>query len=91
MQPSPFPASVLRSPSPTAACTCEHWAHCDCTCHGRACDPVEQACDVAWLADDGGLVFGGCPRCTPGDGAPHYLGCDLIGWNVILLRSDTLP
>ena len=24
----------------------------------------------------------GCARCTPGQEAPHYLGCELIGWNV---------
>ncbi len=84
MQASPFPASILRSPSPTAVCTCEHWAHCNCACHGRNCDPTEAQCDVAFLADEGGLTYWGCTDCTPGQGAPHYLGCELIGWNVPL-------
>ena len=86
---SPFPSSVLRLPSPSASCTCEHWGHCDCTCHGRACDPVDQQCDVAWLADEGGIARWGCPLCTPGRGAPHYLGCELIGWNVPLRPLET--
>ena len=91
MQASPFPASVLRSPSPMARCTCEHWIYCDCACHGRACDPTEQACDIAYLADDGGLTPWGCPRCTPGQGLPHVLGCELIGWSVPLEPSAALP
>ena len=86
MQASPFPASVLRQPSPNAMCTCEHWVHCDCTCHRRDCDPLEQQCDVVWLADDGGLTYWGCPDCTPGQLAPHYLTCELIGWNVPFQR-----
>jgi hypothetical protein len=84
MDASPFPSSVLRAPSPTARCTCEHWTLCDCGCHGRSCDPTELICDVAYLADDGGLTPWGCPRCTPGQEAPHLLGCELIGWNVPL-------
>ena len=80
----PFPASVLRPPSPTATCSCAHWIHCDCACHGRHCDPTESSCDVAYLPDEGGLAWWGCPTCTPGEGAPHYLGCELIGWSVPL-------
>jgi hypothetical protein len=41
-------------------------------------------CDVVYAADEGGLTRWGCPDCTPGDGAPHVLGCELIGWNVPL-------
>lgn len=76
------PASVLREPSPNATCTCEHWLHCNHTCHTASCDPSEDVCDIAYLADDGGLTPDGCPDCTPGKGAPHVLGCELIGWHV---------
>jgi len=82
MQASHVPASVLRAPSPDASCTCSHWVHCNCVCHDAHCDPVEDACDMAYLADDGGLTQFGCPECTPGQRAPHFLGCELIGWNV---------
>jgi hypothetical protein len=85
--PSPFPASVIRAPSPTADCTCVHWEHCDHACHGRHCDPTENACDVAYLPDEGGLTHWGCAECTPGEGAPHYLGCELIGWHVPARRA----
>ncbi len=78
----PFPASVLRAPSSDAACTCEHWSHCDHACHHRDCDPTETACDLTFLPDEGGLASWGCRDCTPGEGAPHYLGCELIGWHV---------
>ena len=78
----PFPSSVLRPPSPSATCTCEHWVHCGCPCHGRHCDPSENTCDVAFMPDEGGLARWGCPECTPGEGSPHYLGCELIGWSV---------
>ena len=46
--PGPFPASVLRPPSAAAACTCEHWIHCDCDCHGRHCrsERVHVRCRV---------------------------------------------
>ena len=88
--PGPFPSSVLRPPSPTARCTCEHWLHCDCACHGRHCDPSENMCDIAFLPDEGGLARSGCPDCTPGSGAPHYLGCELIGWHVTLERAPGL-
>ena len=54
--PSPFPASILRPPSLSARCTCEHWVHCGCTCHGRHCDPSESTCDLAFLPDEGGLT-----------------------------------
>lgn len=77
-----FPSSVIRAASPSARCTCEHWAHCACACHGRHCDPTENACDVAYVPDEGGLTLWGCPACTPGEGAPHSLGCDLLGWSV---------
>jgi len=80
--PGPFPASVLRPPSATATCTCEHWIHCDCDCHGRHCDPSVSMCDVAFLADEGGLTRWGCRTCTPGVGTAHDLGCELIGWSV---------
>lgn len=80
--PGPLLVSVLRPPSATAACTCEHWVLCSCGCHGRHCDPSQNVCDHAFLPDDGGLTPWGCPECTPGARAPHYLGCELIGWNV---------
>jgi len=83
---SAFPASVLRPPSLSAECTCEHWVHCDCRCHARDCDPTQIKCDRDFLPDEGGLTQWGCPLCTPGEGAPHYLGCELIGWNVPLGR-----
>ncbi len=82
--PTPFPASVLRAPSPTARCTCAHWVHCNCGCHAPVCDPTDDICSLEFLPDDGGLTPWGCTRCTPGDGAPHYLGCELIGWHVPL-------
>jgi len=82
LEANPFPFSVLRPPSPNAQCTCVHWVHCDCTCHGRDCDPSENSCDLAFLADDGGLTQWGCSSCTPGEGSPHYLGCEIVGWNV---------
>ena len=84
--PSPFPASVLRPPSQTASCTCEHSVYCNCACHSRDCDPSESACDILYLPDEGGLARWGCWTCTPGEGAPHYLGCELIGWHVPLER-----
>ena len=85
---SQFPSSVIRPASPTARCTCEHWAYCACACHGRHCDPSENTCDLAFVPDEGGLTRWGCALCTPGEGAPHYLGCDLIGWNVPLGRIE---
>ena len=51
-------------------------------CHGISCDPTEAACDVAYLADEGGLTPWGCPGLHPGQRSPHLLGCELIGWNV---------
>jgi hypothetical protein len=85
----PFPASVIRAPSLVATCSCEHWIHCDHACHGRNCDPTENSCDLAYVPDEGGLTRWGCADCTPGEGAPHYLGCELIGWNVPARRSIT--
>ncbi len=79
-------SSVVRQPSATATCTCVHWVQCDCICHGRQCDPATHTCDLAFRPDEGGLTWWGCPRCTPGEGALHYLGCELIGWNVPLDR-----
>lgn len=86
LTPTPFAASVLRSPSSSARCTCEHWVHCACACHGADCDPTQDSCDRDFLPDDGGLTAWGCARCTPGQDAPHHLGCDLIGWSVPLAR-----
>ncbi len=86
--PGLYLGSVLRVPSKSARCTCEHWAHCDCACHGRHCDPTESSCDPAFLPDDGGLAVWGCSSCTPGAGAPHYLGCELIGWTVPMQRWE---
>ncbi len=79
---SPFLATILRPAAPSAACTCTHWVNCIHACHSRDCDPTENACDLAYLPDEGGLTLWGCPECTPGQGQPHYLGCELIGWNV---------
>ena len=47
-----------------------------------AATPSTTSCDVAFLPDEGGLARWGCADCTPGEGAPHYLGCELIGWHV---------
>ena len=44
--PTPFPVTVLRSPSPAATCSCEHWLDCDCACHGRHCDTTEDSYSV---------------------------------------------
>ena len=92
---TPILASVIREPSPDARCTCHHWPDCDCGCHDRRCDPIEAICSTDFLPDEGGMAFWGCPRCTPGQEAPHYLGCELIGWNVSVpaarwLRSGSL-
>jgi hypothetical protein len=84
---SPFPASVLREPSADARCTCEHSLHCICACHTLSCDPSESTCDIAYLPDDGGLARWGCADCTPGQRAPHFLGCELIGWSVLVPRT----
>jgi hypothetical protein len=82
-----FPASDIRRPSPTASCMCRHWVHCDHDCHGRYCDPTESTCDLDFLPDEGGLTRWGCPACTPGEGLPHLLGCEMIGWSVPFVRS----
>ncbi len=79
---SPFPATVLRPPSPLAACSCRHWVHCDCDCHAVAGDPPEPSAELDFLPDEHGLTRWGCASCTPGDGLPHLLGCELIGWSV---------
>ncbi len=79
---SQFPSSELRPPSPDATCSCEHWIYCNCGCHARHCDPSESTCDLTYLADEGGLTHWGCRDCTPGEGMPHVLGCELIGWSV---------
>jgi len=75
-------ATVIREPSPHALCTCQHWPDCVCGCHDRHCDPAADLCHTDFLPDDGGFALWGCPRCTPGEEAPHVLGCELIGWNV---------
>lgn len=87
MQVDPFLASMLRAPSLSATCTCQHYAHCNHACHYRDCDPTENACDLMLLPDEGGLTPWGCRECTPGEDAPHYLGCELIGWNVPTRRD----
>jgi hypothetical protein len=74
--PSPFPATVLRERSPSAECTCEHYPYCNCTCHGRHCDPSQgDTCDIAYLADEGGVTKWGCVSCSPGQGGNHVSGC----------------
>jgi hypothetical protein len=82
MQASAFPSSVIRAPRADAACTCEHWAHCAHGCHAVSCDPTESVCHLDYRPDEGGLTAWGCPDCTPGERAPHLLGCELIGWSV---------
>jgi hypothetical protein len=79
---APIQATVLREPSPDAVCSCNHLMSCDCACHDRHCDPSEELCHTDFLPDEGGLAQWGCTRCTPGQESPHYLGCELIGWNV---------
>ncbi len=88
---SPIQATVLRRPSPDAVCTCSHPVDCDCGCHDRRCDSSEHVCHLDFLPDEGGLAYWGCPGCTPGQGAPHYLGCELIGWNVPVPPASPLP
>jgi hypothetical protein len=83
----PIQATVLREPSPDAVCSCSHLVSCDCACHDRHCDPSEEVCHTDFLPDEGGLALWGCPSCTPGQDAPHYLGCELIGWNVPVTAS----
>ncbi len=78
----PIQATVIREPSPDAVCSCDHPVGCDCNCHDPYCDTVEDVCHVDFLPDEGGYAYWGCPRCTPGQEAPHFLGCELIGWNV---------
>ena len=80
----PFRMALTRRPAPPPACTCRHWVHCDCTCHGRDCDPVESSCDLDYLPDEGGLTRWGCTACTPGEGLPHQPACELIGWSIPL-------
>jgi hypothetical protein len=81
-----FPANTLRAPTSSATCSCRHGVYCDCACHARDCDPAATACDLDFLPDDGGLTQWGCPACTPGDGLPHVLGCEMIGWSVPLVQ-----
>jgi hypothetical protein len=57
------------------SCTCEHDAHCVCTCHGRACDPGQHVCHVDFLPDEGGLTPWGCPSCSAGQMLPHEAEC----------------
>lgn len=79
-------ASVLRPPSPDATCTCRHPLDCDCRCHDRHCDPSQDVCHTDFLPDEGGRATWGCPGCTPGEEAAHFLGCELIGWHVPVER-----
>jgi hypothetical protein len=51
------------------------------------CDPTLNSCDLTFLPDEGGLSRWGCASCTPGEGAPHVLGCEVIGWNVSARRD----
>jgi len=68
---------------------CEHWIHlCDLRVPGAHCDP-SSGVRRRWRDDEGGLSTG-LLGCTPGQGAPHYLGCELIGWNVPVRRLDAL-
>jgi hypothetical protein len=80
--PMPIQVTVLRQPSPNAVCTCEHSIDCDHECHDRHCDASQIACHTDYLPDEGGLTQWGCTECTPGQQAPHFLGCELIGWSV---------
>ena len=59
----------------------------DHACHHRTCDPTQNTCDLSFLPDEGGLTAWGCRECTPGEGGPHVLGCELIGWNVPARRD----
>jgi hypothetical protein len=81
---------MLRPPSLTAECTCSHWVDCDCGCHARHCDPLENQCAVEFLPDEGGLARWGCRACTPGQGLPHDFQCELVGWNVPVVRGARL-
>ena len=85
--PTPIQATVLREPAPDAVCTCQHSVDCDHACHDRHCDASQIACDTDFLPDEGGLTYWGCPECSPGQGALHYLGCELIGWNVRVVKA----
>lgn len=82
--------TVLRAPSADARCTCAHSLHCACACHSPSCDPGAEVCDIAFLADDGGLTPWGCALCTPGAGAPHLAGCEVIGWHVPMRRASRM-
>ena len=75
---------IVAAAASISTCAPSGRVHCGCACHGRHCDPSENFCDVAFVPDEGGLTRWGCAACTPGERAPHYLGCDLIGWSVPL-------
>jgi hypothetical protein len=90
LEAGPILATVLREPSPDAMCSCRHPVDCVCSCHDRHCDPSADLCHMDFLPDEGGLAPWGCARCTPGQEAPHYLGCELIGWNVPVPASRVL-
>ena len=49
-----------------------------------------HVCHFDFLPDEGGFAYWGCPRCTPGQDAPHFLGCELIGWNVPMPIAPTI-
>jgi hypothetical protein len=62
-----------------AVCSCRHPIDCNHECHGRHCDPTEHICSIEFLPDEGGLSRWGCRDCTPGEGLPHGVGCDVAG------------
>ncbi len=67
----------MRELGPPPECTCDHPVDCLHACHGRHCDPSENACAVEFLPDEGGLARWGCAECTPGQAAPHLSGCPI--------------
>jgi hypothetical protein len=57
---------------PTPACSCYHPVDCGCGRHARFCDPHQNACDLEYLPDEGGLTRWGCAVCSPGQGLPTW-------------------
>lgn len=57
------------------ACTCSHPLDCYHECHGHLCDPQKHVCSIAFRPDEGGFTPAGCAACTPGEDAPHLVGC----------------
>jgi hypothetical protein len=60
---------------PAPECACAHPVDCGCGCHAHYCDPLENACDLDYLPDEGGLTRWGCGVCSPGQVAPHLATC----------------